>query len=64
MTAELCSGKTDVGDQIEDEEQVLGLKNDKTSERQDEGLQEEKDGGIEMEVRSEHAPAVERAIGD
>ena len=48
----LCvmSGKKDVADQIEDEEQVLGLKGDKEDEDPDRGAQEEKDGGMEMQV--------------
>jgi hypothetical protein len=48
----LCvSGKKDVGDEIEDEEQLLGLKGEQQHENKSE-MQEEKDGGVEMQVRA------------
>ena len=47
----LWTGKKDVADQIEDEEQVLGLKGDEEKEENDQGMQEEKEGGMEMQVR-------------
>ncbi len=50
-------GKKDVADQIEDEEQVLGLKGEK-EEDPERGAEEEKDGGMEMQVpaRSRQEP--------
>jgi midasin len=52
-----CPGKKDVADQIEDEEQVLGLKGEK-EEDPERGAEEEKDGGMEMQVpaRSRQQP--------
>ena len=47
----LETGKKDVADQIEDEEQVLGLKGEK-DEDPERGAEEEKDGGMEMQVRN------------
>jgi midasin len=43
-------GKNDVADQIEDEEQVLGLKGDEEQPQPEQGVQEEKEGGMEMQV--------------
>jgi hypothetical protein len=53
------SGKKDVADQIEDEEQVLGLKGEK-EEDPERGAEEEKDGGMEMQVptRSRQQPVL------
>lgn len=43
------TGKKDVGDEIEDEEQLLGLKGEAEPQQKQE-LKEEKDGGVEMQV--------------
>jgi hypothetical protein len=51
LLARLVTGKKDVADQIEDEEQVLGLKGEK-DEDPERGAEEEKDGGMEMQVRN------------
>ena len=45
----VLTGKQDDGDQIEDEEQLLGLKGEQEQNQRDD-IKEEKDGGIEMQV--------------
>ena len=42
------SGKKDVSDEIEDEEQVLGLQDDEQNEQQKDNEEQKADDGLEM----------------